>query len=77
MEARAGEAASVKGTIYVAQGGRIWKLRGGKMTALTAAGQQLAYPTASANGAVTAASVIGHGQAQIAVGGPDFAGSTP
>jgi hypothetical protein len=72
-----GEAGAVKGTIYVAQGGRIWKLRGGKLTALTPAGKQLAYPTASANGSVTAASVIGPGQAQIAVGGADFSGLTP
>jgi hypothetical protein len=70
------EAASVKGTIYVAQGGRIWRLRGGKITAVTPAGQNLAYPTASANGSVTAASVVGQGQAQLAVGGPDFAGLT-
>jgi hypothetical protein len=72
-----GEAASVKGSIYVAQGGRIWKLRGGKITALTPTGQQLASPTASANGGVTAASLMGSGQAQIAVGGPDFAGLAP
>jgi len=72
-----GEASSVKGTIYVAQGGRIWKLRGGKITALTPSGQQLASPTASANGAVTAASLMGSGQAQVAVGGPDFAGLAP
>jgi hypothetical protein len=71
------EATAVKGSIYVAQGGRIWKLRGGKISALTPAGQQLAYPTASANGAVTAASVVSSGQAQIAVGGPDFAALTP
>jgi hypothetical protein len=71
------EAASIKGSIYVAQGGRIWKLHGGKISVLTPSGQQLAYPTASANGAVTAASVVGSGQAQIAIGGPDFAGLSP
>ena len=42
-------ARSIKGTIFVAQGGRIWKLRAGKVTVLTGAGQQLAYPTASAD----------------------------
>jgi hypothetical protein len=66
------EARSIKGTIYVAQGGRIWRLRAGKIAAVTSATQQLAYPTASADGAVTAVSVVGHGQAQLAVGGPDF-----
>ena len=72
-----GEAAGVKGSIYVAQGGRIWKLRGGTVTALTPAGPQYAYPTASASGAVTAASMVSRGQSQIAVGGPDFSGLTP
>ena len=71
------EAKSIKGTIYVAQGGRIWKLRAGKIAAVTSATQQLAYPTASADGAVTAVSVVGHGQAQLAVGGPDFTGMAP
>jgi hypothetical protein len=70
-------ARSIKGTIYLAQGGRIWKLSAGKLGAVTSAGQQLAYPTASADGAVTAASLIGHGQAQLAVGGPGFTGMVP
>jgi Tol biopolymer transport system component len=70
------EATSLKGTIYLAQGGRIWKLRSGKLTALTPANQTLAYPTTSADGSVTAVSVVGRGQAQIAVGGPDFTGLT-
>ena len=72
-----GEAGSIKGTIYMAQGGRIWKLHAGKVAAVTGATQQLAYPSASADGAVTAASVVGHGQAQLAVGGPDFAAMVP
>jgi len=67
-----GEAASLKGSIYLAQGGRIWKLRSGKLSVLTPANQTLAYPTTSADGSVTAVSVSGRGQAQIAVGGPDF-----
>jgi hypothetical protein len=71
------EAKAIKGTIYLAQGGRIWKLRAGKISALTAASQQLAYPTANATGAVTAVSVVGHGQAQLAVGGPDFSALAP
>ncbi|HXA43469.1 MAG TPA: hypothetical protein VNV65_11240 [Candidatus Solibacter sp.] len=68
------EARSLKGAIYVAQGGRIWKLHGGKLAVLTDASLQLAGPTVSADGTVTAVSEVGAGQAQIAVGGPDFSG---
>ena len=71
-----GEAGSLKGTIYLAQGGRIWKLHAGKLTVLTPANQNLAYPTVSADGSVSAASIVGHGQAQVGVGGPDFTGLT-
>src|SRR5258708_39041567 len=50
------------------------KVHGGKVTALTDPSLQLAAPTASSDGTVTAVSDVGTGQAQIAVGGPDFSG---
>lgn len=71
------EARALKGTIYIAQGGRVWKLRDGRLTALTPAGLQLTSPTVSADGLVTAVGELSAGQAQVAVGGPDFSGLTP
>ena len=69
-----GEARSLKGAIYLAQGGRIWKLHSGKLTALTDPSLHLAGPTVSADGTVTGVSEVSTGEAQIAVGGPDFTG---
>lgn len=66
-------AGSLRGSVYLAQGGRVWRLRKAQVTALTPAGQSYAYPAVSGDGQVTAASLIGRGQAQIVVGGPDFA----
>ncbi|HEV3231104.1 MAG TPA: hypothetical protein VG245_02490 [Candidatus Dormibacteraeota bacterium] len=65
------------GTIYVAQGGRIWKLKGGRISAVTPSGQSWDYPAASPDGRVTAAAQIGKGHAEIATGGADFANLSP
>jgi Tol biopolymer transport system component len=65
--------ARFKGTLYVASGGRIWKLKGSSAHAVTPGDRNYAYPTASADGQHTAASLVGKGHAEIAVGGPDFA----
>jgi Tol biopolymer transport system component len=65
------------GTVYAVQGGRVWKLHGGRLDALTPDGQSYAYPAASADGQVTAAALIGKGHAEIAGGGRDFSSLTP
>ncbi|MDQ6748912.1 MAG: hypothetical protein M3010_12505 [Candidatus Dormibacteraeota bacterium] len=67
----------VQGTIYFAQGNRIWRLRKGGLAAVTPAGQRYAYPAASAGGEVTAAVYIADGQSAIAYGGPDFSNLAP
>ena len=68
---------SLKGTIYFAQAGRIWRLRGGSLTALTPAGTRYAYPAVTADGTTTAASLVATGQSVIAFGGPDFSSLQP
>lgn len=70
-------AKAVKGTIYLGSSGRIWKLRDGKLTALTGTDRKLAYPTATTDGAHTAVSIMGSGHAEVAVGGADFADLAP
>ena len=66
-------AKNVKGTIYLVSGGRVWRLRGGSLSALTGTDRKLGYPTVSADGKTTAVAIIGTGHSEIAVGGPDFA----
>jgi hypothetical protein len=70
-------AKNVKGTVYVASGGRIWRLRGGGVTALTGTDKNIAYPAVTTDGQRTAAAVISAGHSEIAVGGADFGGLNP
>lgn len=65
-------ARGIPGTIYFAQGNRIWRLRKGNLNAVTPAGVHYAYPAVSAGGAVTAAALVLNGQSGIAIGGADF-----
>jgi Tol biopolymer transport system component len=67
-------AKQLKGTIYIVSGGRVWRLRGGSLSALTAKEQKLGYPAVSSDGQRTAVAIIGTGHSEIALGGPDFAG---
>jgi Tol biopolymer transport system component len=62
------------GTIYFAHEKRIWRLRGGSLSAVTPAGAVYAYPAVTVDGTTTAAAYIAPGESGIAFGGPDFAG---
>ncbi|MEA2646931.1 MAG: hypothetical protein QOE92_2014, partial [Chloroflexota bacterium] len=70
-------AKDLPGTIYLASGGRIWKLKGGQLQALTPGDQRWSYPAVTTDGGTTAASVLGSGHAEVAVGGADFANLKP
>jgi Tol biopolymer transport system component len=61
---------SLTGTVYFAQGGRIWRLRRGQLNVVTSA--NYAYPAITADGTSTAAAYVAKGQSIIAFGGPDF-----
>ena len=65
------------GTIYVAAGGRIWRIRGGALDAVTPADKNYSYPAASADGKHTAAALVSRGHSEIALGGADFTGLRP
>ena len=67
-------AKNLKGTIYLVSGGRVWRLRGGSLSALTGTDRKLGYPAVTADGQKTAVAIIGTGHSEIAVGGADFAG---
>jgi Tol biopolymer transport system component len=67
-----GTATNIPGSVYFAQGNRIWRLRQGKLTTVTPANVRYAYPAVSAGGEVTAAAYMLNGESGIAMGGPDF-----
>ena len=62
----------IKGTIFVAQGGRIWRVRSSGVDSLTGSSGSLAYPAVSADGSVTAAALISMGHSEIALGDKNF-----
>ena len=64
----------VPGTIFLAAGGRIWKLKGGRLQALTPGDQRWSYPAVTTDGGTTAAAMLGSGHAEVAIGGADFGG---
>jgi Tol biopolymer transport system component len=68
---------SLRGTIYFAQNGRIWRLRGGALAAVSPSGQHYTYPAVTSDGTITAAALVASGQSVIAFGGPDFSGLQP
>jgi Tol biopolymer transport system component len=70
-------AKQARGTIFLGSGGRIWKLRDGKLTAVTGTDRKLAHPTTTPDGARTAVAIMGSGHSEIAVGGADFADLAP
>jgi Tol biopolymer transport system component len=67
----------LKGSIYFAQDGKIWRLRGGGLAAVSPANSRYAYPAVTPDGTTTAAALLSPGQAVIAFGGPDFANLAP
>ena len=70
-------AKNLKGTVYFAQDGRIWRLRGGSLTQVSPTSGRYAYPAVTADGTTTAAALVATGQSVIAFGGPDFSGLKP
>jgi hypothetical protein len=68
---------SFSGSVYVASGGRIWKLKGATARALTPTSANYAYPAVTTDGQVSAATLVGKGHSEIALGGPDFGALTP
>lgn len=67
----------LKGTIYFAKDGKIWRLRGGNLSIVSPNNGAYAYPAVTADGMTTAASYLAAGQAVLAFGGPDFSGMQP
>lgn len=65
-------AKQLPGSVYVVQGGRVWRLRGGNLSALTPGDQTVGYPTMTTDGKHSAVALISSGHSEIAVGGPDF-----
>ncbi|MHB8509484.1 MAG: TolB family protein [Candidatus Dormibacteria bacterium] len=69
--------ASFAGAIFVASGGRIWRLSGRSATALTPGNATYAYPAVTADGRTSAAVKIGRGHSEIVLGGAGFSNLTP
>ncbi|MFN2464072.1 MAG: hypothetical protein ABR573_09255 [Candidatus Dormibacteria bacterium] len=65
-------AKGLPGTIFLAAGKRIWRLRGGSLSPITPKGVNYAYPAVTADGTTTGAAQVESGQSIIALGGPDF-----
>ncbi|MFN2465567.1 MAG: hypothetical protein ABR598_04805 [Candidatus Dormibacteria bacterium] len=65
-------AKNLTGTVYFAQGNRIWRLRKGGLAPVSPPGLRYAYPAVTSGGEVTAAVYITNGESAIAYGGPDF-----
>ena len=69
-------ARGLAGTIYFAQGNRLWRLRGGNLAPITPANASYSYPAITNDGSATAATFVTRGQAVMAFGGPDFTNLT-